>query len=137
MKQIGPGQIVCYPIIDIQAREIGLKDYIYLLEESIIKMLADYNISAGRLKGATGVWIDATNPDKMRKICAIGVKCSRWITMHGFALNVTTDLSYFNMINPCGFSSNQVTSMAKELGVDVDILKVKENLLAKFYELIK
>lgn len=129
----GPGQIVGYPILDIQKRNLGLKEYIYNLEEAVIDLLSDYDIKGEHLKGATGIWLDSENPQKMRKICAIGVKCSRWITMHGFALNVNTDLSFFEMINPCGFNSKQVTSMQKELKNELNIQEVKEKLLLKLY----
>ena len=115
----GPGQIVGYPILDLQNFGLGIKEYIWNLEESIILTLAEYNIKSERLEGATGVWINNSKfkiqNSKLRKICAIGVRTSRFTTMHGFALNVDTDLSYFNYINPCGFTDKSVTSMQKEL----------------------
>lgn len=123
----GPGQIVGYPIIDLDNFELKVKSYIENLENSIINTLADYNIKANRLEGATGVWLDTDKPQS-RKICAIGVKSSRWVTMHGFALNVNTDLSYFNHINPCGFVDKGVTSMQKELGQVLNFEEVKEKL---------
>jgi lipoyl(octanoyl) transferase len=120
----GPGQVVGYPIFDLANFEIGLKDYIYKLEESIIALLKLYDIQSKRLEGATGVWLDVGNINT-RKICAIGVRSSRYVTMHGFALNVNTDLNYFNHINPCGFIDKGVTSLEKELGrpIDMDLLK--------------
>ena len=128
----GPGQIVGYPIFDLDAIKIGLKEYIYRLEEAIIKTLCEFGIEASRLEGGTGVWIDPEINGKARKICAIGVKASRYVTMHGFAFNVNTDLSYFNNINPCGFTDKGITSMEKELGnsQDLDFVKskVKRNL---------
>ncbi len=125
----GPGQIVGYPIINLMDWGIGIKEYIYRLEESIIQTLKPYGIESERLEGATGVWIDANTP-KARKICAIGVKVSRHITMHGFAFNINTDLKYFDYINPCGFTDKGVTSLAKELGREMPIEEIKKELLA-------
>ena len=125
----GPGQIVGYPVIDLEQFDIGVKEYIHRLEESIIKTLAGYGIVSEQMEGATGVWIDTNVPGKTRKICAIGVRVSRYVTMHGFALNVNTDLSYFGHINPCGFLDKGVTSMQKELGSPQDFREVKEKLL--------
>jgi lipoyl(octanoyl) transferase len=122
----GPGQLVGYPILDLESLQIGLKEYIHKMEEAIIRLLAEYNIKGEHLAGATGVWIDADHPGKTRKICAMGVKSSRYVTMHGFALNVSTDLSYFDLINPCGFKDKGVTSMEKELGRRVDMEEVKK-----------
>ncbi len=127
----GPGQIVGYPIIDLETFNFGVKSYIHTMEETIIRFLDKYNIKAERLEGATGVWIDANTP-KARKICAIGVKVSRWITMHGFAFNVNTDLKYFSYINPCGFQDKGVTSMEKELGEKLDMTEVKHQLSKEF-----
>ena len=124
----GPGQIVGYPIIDLENFGIGLKEYISRMEESIIRLLDQYSVKAGRLKSATGVWIEADTPGKARKICAIGVRSSRFITMHGFALNISTDLTYFQLINPCGFIDKGVTSLEKELGNPVDMSKLKADL---------
>jgi lipoyl(octanoyl) transferase len=128
----GPGQIVGYPIFDLEAIGISLKEYIRLLEEAVILTLSESGISAGRLNGATGVWLDPELPGRTRKICAIGVRASRFVTMHGFAFNVNTDLEYFNYINPCGFTDKGVTSLEKEKGSgqDMDSLKkiVKKNL---------
>lgn len=111
----GPGQLVVYPIIDLQTRKLGVKDYVNLLEEAVIRTIAEYGINGERVDGATGVWIDAATPVE-RKICAIGIRCSRFITMHGLALNVSTDLSWFSAINPCGFVDKGVTSIALEMG---------------------
>ena len=124
----GPGQIVGYPIFDLEAMKLGIKEYINLLEESIIDTLLKYDIIAGRLAGATGVWLDSEN-STARKICAIGVKASRYVTMHGFALNVNTNLDYFRYINPCGFIDKGVTSMKQELGISQNIDDVKKLLL--------
>ncbi|HKL07573.1 MAG TPA: lipoyl(octanoyl) transferase LipB [Bacteroidales bacterium] len=129
----GPGQIVGYPIIDLERFNLQVKQYIAKLEESIILTLEEFGIYAGRLTGATGVWLDADNANA-RKICAIGVKASRFITMHGFAFNVNTNLEYFNHINPCGFVDKGVTSMEKELGKKVDYEKVKDVLKLKIKE---
>lgn len=128
----GPGQLVAYPIIDLQNHGLGVKAYVEMLEQAVIDTINEYGITGERLDGATGVWIEA-NTSRARKICAIGVKCKRFITMHGLALNVTTDLSNFNVINPCGFVDLGVTSMAAEIGREPDWLEValrlKYNLL--------
>ena len=121
----GPGQIVGYPIFDLEAIKIGLKEYIYRIEEAIIRTVKEFGITASRLEGGTGVWLDPEIPGKARKICAIGVKASRFVTMHGFAFNVNTDLTYFNYINPCGFTDKGVTSLEKELGNKQDYESVK------------
>lgn len=110
----GPGQLVAYPIIDLQSRKLGVRDYVNLLEEAVIRTIAEYGIKGERVEGATGVWIDAGTPSE-RKICAIGIRCSRFITMHGLALNVSTDMSWFSAINPCGFVDKGVTSIALEM----------------------
>ncbi|MDR1610475.1 MAG: lipoyl(octanoyl) transferase LipB [Candidatus Symbiothrix sp.] len=128
----GPGQLVGYPIFDLESFRIGLKEYIYRIEETIIRFLAEYNIKGEHFTGATGVWIDVEHPGKARKICAIGVKSSRYVTMHGFALNISTDLNYFNLINPCGFKDKGVTSMEKELDRKIDMNDVKSRLLEHF-----
>ena len=125
----GPGQIVGYPILNLEKYVKGVKQYIYLIEESIIDCLKLYNIKGERLEGATGVWLDVQNKNLTRKICAIGVRTSHWVSMHGFAFNVNTDLEYFNMINPCGFVDKKVTSLEKELGEKLNIEDVKINLL--------
>lgn len=131
----GPGQITGYPSLDLDALHFGIRDYIYSLEQMVINLMQDYDIKCERLEGATGVWIDANTP-KARKICAIGVKVSRGITMHGFALNVNTDLKYFSYINPCGFVDKGVTSMEKELKEKVNIDIVKQKLYNHFLQLI-
>lgn len=123
----GPGQIVGYPIFDLENFEIGLKQYIYNIEEAVILTLDKYNIQSERLSGASGVWLDVGKPT-CRKICAIGVRSSKFVTMHGFALNVNTQLEYFNYINPCGFTDKGVTSLEKELGLKIDVEEVKKNL---------
>jgi len=121
----GPGQLVGYPVLDLDNHGGSLKSYIYKMEEAIIQALAHYGIQGARLDGATGVWL-AGNTLNARKICAIGVRASHFVTMHGFALNVNTDLTYFNYINPCGFTDKGVTSMQKELGRSVDMEEVKK-----------
>jgi len=128
----GPGQLVGYPIIDLENHGNSLKGYIHKIEDSIIKTLDYYGIRGERLEGATGVWLDG-NTKAARKICAIGVRASRFVTMHGFALNVNTDLTYFNYINPCGFTDKGVTSMQKELGKKVPIEEVKKIFKACCY----
>lgn len=125
----GPGQIVGYPIIDLDRLKIGIKQYIHLLEKAVIITLDELGIKSERLEGATGVWLDTDTKQKQRKICAIGVKVSRSVTMHGFAFNVNTDLSYFNHINPCGFVDKGVTSLEKELGTKQDYEAIKTHLL--------
>ncbi|MBN1768788.1 MAG: lipoyl(octanoyl) transferase LipB [Prolixibacteraceae bacterium] len=129
----GPGQIVGYPIFDLENFNIGLRKYIELMEEAIIKTLAEYGLKGERDEKATGVWLDAGKPSA-RKICAIGVKSSRFVTMHGFAFNVNTDLTYFQHINPCGFTDKGVTSLEKELGVKQDFGQAKKNVLQKLLE---
>jgi len=124
----GPGQVVGYPILDLEYFGLGLKEYITLLESAIIELLDGYSIRASQMDGATGVWLDVDHPVKARKICAIGVRSGRYVTMHGFALNVNTNLDYFTYINPCGFETRGVTSMAKELGKPVNFVQVKEEL---------
>lgn len=131
----GPGQLVGYPIFDLESFGIGIRQYICNLEDVVMRLLASYEIEADRLEGAAGVWLDADNPAKVRKICAIGVKASRFVTMHGFALNVNTDLSYFSMTNPCGFTDKGVASMEKELGRKVDMDEVKMRITELFEEI--
>lgn len=130
----GFGQIVGYPVFDLESLGIGLREYITHLEEAVIRLLDDYDIEGGHYAEGTGVWIDTALPSKTRKICAIGVKSSRYVTMHGFALNVNTDLSYFGRINPCGFTDRGVTSMKKELGKSLDIDEVKQKLFKHIEE---
>ena len=131
----GPGQLVAYPIIDLSRHGLGVKDYVILLEETVIRTLGVYGIKGERVEGATGVWIGKDTQHE-RKICAIGVKCRRFTTMHGLALNVNTDLSYFNAINPCGFIDKGVTSIAAEIGNIVQMDEVKESLSRHFIELL-
>lgn len=140
----GEGQVVCYPILDLEKLGIGLRRYVELLEQSVIETVAEYGIDGGRLEGATGVWLcdEMTNSvgeklqQNWRKICAIGVKASRFVTMHGLALNASTDLKWFTMINPCGFVDKGVTSISKELGRQVSFDEASkvlcEKLLANF-----
>ena len=120
----GPGQLVCYPILDLERIGIGLRDYIDALETCVIRTAARYGIRAGRIAGASGVWIDEQGP-RPRKLCAVGVRSSRFVTMHGFALNVTTDLAWFSRINPCGFSDRGVASIASETGIRPPMDEVK------------
>ncbi|AKP51516.1 lipoyl(octanoyl) transferase LipB [Cyclobacterium amurskyense] len=124
----GPGQIVGYPILDLDNFFTDIHKYLRFLEEAVIATLSDYGIIAGRIEGLTGVWLDHIEQKNPRKICALGVKSSRWVTMHGFAFNVNTDLNYFNHIIPCGISDKAVTSLQKELGKEVDISEVKERV---------
>lgn len=129
----GPGQIVGYPIFDLDQFDLGLKQYIHRLEEAIIRLLALYDVKGERLDAATGVWLDVGTP-RARKICAIGVRSSRYVTMHGFALNINTDLSYFSLIHPCGFVDKGVTSLQQELGKQLDMEEVKKQLQEIFTE---
>lgn len=124
----GPGQIVGYPIFDLDHHFTDIHRYLRTLEEAIIGTLEAYGIKAGRIEGLTGVWLDWTDPFNARKICAFGIRASRWVTMHGFAFNVNTDLSYFQNIIPCGIADKGVTSMKQELGRDVDMNEVKARL---------
>jgi lipoyl(octanoyl) transferase len=131
----GPGQITGYPVFDLDYWHLGLKQYIHQLEETVIRFLALYGIKGERLEGATGVWLDPQVKGRARKICAIGVKSSRFVTMHGFALNINTDLSYFTLINPCGFVDKGVTSLEKELGEKQDFELAKSQLHTLFAEM--
>ncbi len=128
----GPDQLVGYPLLDLEKFYTDIGRYLRNLEEVIILTLEEYGIKGERSSGETGVWIETAIPGKERKICAIGVRCSRWITMHGFAFNVNTDLSYFNHIIPCGIVNKQVTSLEKELGYTADIAEVKEKVKGNF-----
>jgi lipoyl(octanoyl) transferase len=128
----GPEQIVGYPILDLEKFYTDIGRYLRELEEVIILTLKDFDIRGERSKGETGVWIDSTVKGKERKICAMGVRCSRWITMHGFALNVNTDLTYFDHIIPCGIPDKKVTSIKEELGHEVEISTVKEKIVKNF-----
>ncbi len=132
----GPGQLVGYPILDLDNFFTDIHRYMRTLEEAIIRTLVDYGLNAGRIEGLTGVWLDYEAPQQNpRKICALGVKASRWVTMHGFALNVNTDLNYFNHIVPCGIDDKAVTSMQRELGRVIDMKAVEEKLKTHLAEL--
>jgi lipoyl(octanoyl) transferase len=131
----GPGQIVGYPILDLDNFFTDIHKYLRFLEEMVIRTLAEYGIESGRSAGETGVWLDSGDPLKARKICALGVRASRWVTMHGFALNVNADLNYFGNIVPCGIVDKAVTSLNKELGRDVNEDEVKQKLKKHFAEL--
>lgn len=126
----GPGQIVVYPIFDLEQFFTDIHRYLRTLEGAVIETLASYGIESGRYEGYTGVWLDADN-EKARKICAMGVRCSRWVTMHGIAFNVNTDLAYFKNIIPCGIDDKDVTSMQRELGAPQHYEKVKKVLMEK------
>lgn len=131
----GPGQLVAYPILDLDNFFTDIHKYLRLLEETIILSLKEYGIESGRSPGETGVWLDPEDKLKARKICAMGVRCSRWVTMHGWGFNVNSDLSYFNNIIPCGIQDKAVTSLNKELGYDVDMNEIKEKLKKNFSNL--
>lgn len=133
----GPGQLVGYPILDLDNFFTDIHKYLRLLEETIILTLDEYGIKAGRSKGETGVWLDADNRFKARKICAMGVRCSRWVTMHGWGFNVNADLNYFSNIVPCGIQDKTVTSLNKELGQNIDMTEIKEKLKKHFSDLFE
>jgi lipoyl(octanoyl) transferase len=133
----GPGQIVGYPLLDLEHFFTDIHKYMRYLEEAIIRTIAHYGIVGGRIDGLTGVWLDIDDPKKARKIAALGVKCSRWLTMHGFAFNVNTDLNYFNHIVPCGITDKTVTSLSKELGSEMDMEEVKRILLKELAEVFQ
>lgn len=132
----GPGQLVCYPILNLEEFSLGLKEYVHLLEEAVIRVCASYGITAGRLEKATGVWLEGDTPHA-RKICAIGVRSSHFVTMHGLALNVNTDLRYFSYINPCGFIDKGVTSLQQELKREVPMEEVKQRLCRELQGLMQ
>ena len=132
----GPGQIVGYPILDLDNFFTDIHKYLRFLEEMIIRTLAEYNLKATRSNGETGVWLDVNTPFA-RKICAMGVRASRWVTMHGFAFNINTDLGYFDHIIPCGIKGKGVTSLQAELGREIPLSKVQEKLLKHFKELFE
>lgn len=129
----GPGQLTGYPIFDLDNFESDIIKFMRNMEEAIIRMLAEFGLQGDRIEGLTGVWLDADNPQKARKICAMGVHTSRWVTMHGFGLNISTNLDYFGYIIPCGIQDKSVTSMEKELG-PVDVNTVKQLVREKFAE---
>lgn len=128
----GPGQLVAYPIIDLEDFQIGIKRYISMLEDVVIETLKPFGISGEKDEKAMGVWLDLAQPVRARKICAIGVRASRFVTMHGLALNVNSDLTYFNYINPCGFTDRGVTSMQKEMGRELDFKVVSSAMKNTF-----
>ncbi|MBP6068035.1 lipoyl(octanoyl) transferase LipB [Bacteroides sp.] len=132
----GPGQLVCYPIINLEEFNLGLKEYVHLLEEAVIRVCASYGIAAERMEKATGVWLDVHTP-RARKICAMGVRCSHYVTMHGLAFNVNTDLRYFSYIHPCGFIDKGVTSLQQELGEETPLAEVKERLQQAILSLLQ
>ena len=131
----GPGQQVCYPILNLEDFGLGLKGYVHLLEEAVINVCASYGVVAGRVNKATGVWLEGDTP-RARKICAIGVRSSHYVTMHGLAFNVNTDLRYFSYINPCGFVDKGVTSLQKELGHEVPMEEGRLRLEAELQKLL-
>ena len=133
----GPGQIVGYPIFDLEHFKIGLRQYLYNIEEAVILFLKAFDVKGERLEGATGVWIDVDVPGKTRKICAMGVKSSHFVTMHGLALNINTDLSFFQMINPCGFTNKGVTSLSVETGMEQDMDFCNKLLYDKMTQVFK
>lgn len=132
----GPGQLVCYPILNLEEFALGLKEYVHLLEEAVIGVCASYGLTAGRVEKATGVWLDGDTL-RARKICAIGVRSSHYVTMHGLALNVNTDLRYFSYINPCGFVDKGVTSLQQELGREVPMTEVEKRLTENLLNLLQ
>ena len=131
----GPGQLVVYPVMDLENFFTDIHQYMRLLEESVIQTLKEFGVEAGRIPGLTGVWLDIGNPMKARKICALGVKMSRWVSLHGLALNINTELNYFNHIVPCGIDDKAVTSLKKELGSTQDMNRVKDVLKQKIVTL--
>jgi lipoyl(octanoyl) transferase len=133
----GPGQIVGYPLLDLEHFFTDIHKYMRYLEEAIIRTIAHYGIVGGRIDGLTGVWLDIDDPKKARKIAALGVKCSRWLTMHGFAFNVNTDLNYFNHIVPCGITDKKVTSLSSELRREMDMDEVKRFLLQELADVFQ
>lgn len=128
----GPGQIVGYPIFDLEHFNIGLRQFLFNIEEAVILFLKEFNIIGERMEGATGVWLEPNVSGKARKICAMGVKSSKYVTMHGLALNINTDLSFYQLINPCGFTNKGVTSLAAEIGHEQDMDACRQLLYDKF-----
>ena len=133
----GPGQLVAYPILDLDHYFTDIHKYLRTLEEAVIRTCAEFGIEAGRIDGLTGVWVDVEKGFGARKICAFGVKCSRWVTMHGLALNVNSNLNFFNLIVPCGITDRGVTSISKEIGREVELHEVKPKLYAHLKELFE
>jgi len=133
----GPGQLVGYPLLDLDNFNVSIKDYIYGLEEAIINTLKHYNIIGTRMDGATGVWLDAGIKNKERKICAFGIRASRLVTMHGFALNINTDLNFFKHIIPCGLTGKGVTSMQNELGKPIDVSQIKRVIIDELQNIFR
>jgi lipoyl(octanoyl) transferase len=133
----GPGQLVAYPILDLDNFFTDIHKYLRLLEETVILTLKSYGIESGRRKGETGVWLDPDDNFKARKICALGVRCSRWVTMHGWGFNVNSNLDYFNNIIPCGINDKAVTSLKKETGSAIDMEEIKQKLRDNFEELFE
>lgn len=133
----GPGQLVAYPIFDLEKFYTDIHRFLRELEEAVILTLAEFGIIAGRYSGYTGVWIDPTSATQARKICAMGIRCSRWVTMHGIALNVNNNLEHFDHIIPCGIEDKAVTSISKELGKDVNMQLVKDILMQKLAKVIE
>ena len=133
----GPGQLVVYPVVDLENFFTDIHQYMRLLEEAVIQTLGEFNIESGRIAGLTGVWLDPEHKTKARKICAMGVKTSRWVTLHGLALNVNTDLTYFSHMIPCGINDKAVTSLDQELGRTVDMNEVKAIVKEKLAHLFR
>ncbi|HBP44993.1 MAG TPA: lipoyl(octanoyl) transferase [Flavobacteriales bacterium] len=131
----GPGQLVCYPILDLEQFFTDIGKYMRCLEEAIIKTCSEYGLEAKRIEGLTGVWVDTNKGAEARKIAALGVKCSRWVTMHGFAFNLNTDLDFFDLIVPCGIGDRGVTSLARELGRPIDEAEVQTHILRHLTEI--
>ncbi len=133
----GPGQIVGYPILDLDNFTPNIRNYVFTIEQAIINTIDEFGLKGERLSGAAGVWLDTDKPGKARKICAIGIRSSRWVTMHGFAFNVNTDLNFYNYINPCGFTDKKVSSLNIETNSDIDISKVKSKLIKNIADLFE
>jgi lipoyl(octanoyl) transferase len=133
----GPGQIVCYPIVDLEHFGIGLRRFIEILELAVIQFLSEYHVKGEQVKNATGVWVKSKDQDVYQKICAIGIKSSRFVTMHGLALNINTDLSYYQMINPCGFSDRGVTSLTLETGLKHSMTDCQQKLYDILNKMLK
>lgn len=133
----GPGQIVCYPIVDLEHFGIGLRRFIDILELAVIQFLSEFDIKGEQISRATGVWVKSKHGNIYNKICAIGIKCSRFVTMHGLALNINTNLAYYQMINPCGFTDKGVTSLALETGCEHSLMDCQQRLFCILNDLLK